>query len=140
MAVIEFSITVPEGTSVRISGLEDAVVQGSTEDQVARYWRALSDNGRKIFAAAARIEIGSGPGFTLEDIAENLSLPYASVQSMHRSTGRTAKAWRRDTGAGEPIKLEWEDYDWDQNRKGNRTSYHLPPGIADEIKALAAEG
>jgi hypothetical protein len=140
MPTIEFSITVPEGTSVKIVGLEDAVPRGSDEDRLHRYWQALSDNGRMIFAAAARIESHKGPGFTLEDIAENLSLPYGSVRSMHRSTGRTAKAWRRDTGTDEPIKLEWEDYDWDGDRDGHRTSYHLPIGIADAIIGFAAEG
>lgn len=140
MPTIELSFKVPEGTSVTISGLEDATVEGSAEDRLERYWRALSDNGRKVFGAAARIEAHSGPGYTLEDIAENLSLTYGSVRSMHRSTGRTAKAWRRDTGTDEPIKLEWEDYDWDQSREGNRTSYHLPPEAADAINDLVAEG
>lgn len=140
MPTIELTFKVPEGTSVTISGLEAATVEGSEVDLLERYWRALSDNGRKIFGAAARIENHAGPGYTLEDIAENLSLTYESVRSMHRSTGRTAKAWRRDTGTEEPIKLEWKDYDWDESRGGNRTTYRLPVGCAEAIKKLESEG
>jgi hypothetical protein len=109
-------------------------------ERVERYWSALSRNGRSIFGAAARIERQRGSGYTLDDLAENLGLTLDSVRSMHRSTGRTAKAWRRDTGTKEPIRLESEGYGWNPAREGNRTSYRLPPGIADLIHRFAPEG
>lgn len=115
-------------------------VGGSDAGRVAQYWSALSENGRKIFRSAAQIERRRGPGYTLDDIGEVLGLPYESVRSMHRSTGRTAKSWRRETGTEEPIKLEAESYSWDESRNGNRTAYHLPPGVADLIDKLEDEG
>jgi hypothetical protein len=108
-------------------------------DRVEQYWRALSDNGREVFRAAARIESRRRSGYSLHDIAELLGTSYESVRSMHRSTGRTAKRWRRETGTEEPIRLVTEDYRWDESRKGNRTFYRLPPGVADLILKFPME-
>ena len=122
------------------AGESSKVPEKVDRDLVERYWSALSDNGRAIFGAAAAIESEHGPGYTLEDIAEHLDLDYESVRSMHRSTGRTAKAWRRDSGTEEPIRLEWERYDWDESRGGRRTSYRLPSGVADLVNELRDRG
>jgi hypothetical protein len=108
-------------------------------DRVARYWSVLSENGRKVFRAAAQIEKHRRSSYTLDDIGELLGLPYESVRSMHRSTGRTAKSWRRETGTEEPIRLEAESYHWEESREGNRTSYRLPPGVAGLINTLEDE-
>jgi hypothetical protein len=142
MPTLELALTVPEGTTVTITGLpEPAGTEGPAGSQVARYWRDyLSANGRSVFAAAARIQNRFGPGFTLEDIAENLSISYESVRSMHRSTGRTAKRWRKETGIAVPIELEWSEYEWDETREGNRTVYGLPESVAEEIGKLDTEG
>lgn len=104
--------------------------------RVSGYWRALSENGRKVFGAASTIERERGPGYTFDDIGEVLDLPYESVKSMHRSTGRTARRWRANTGTEEPIRLEPEGYGWDDSREGNRTSYRMPVGVADVIQEL----
>lgn len=133
------SIDVPDGTRVSIKGVEGASVEAdasapSATDLIEKYWDDyLSDNGRKVFETAARIEDVHGPGYTLEDIAHTLSIDYESVKSMHRSTGRTAKRWRRDEGTDVPIELLWQDYSWDDSRNGHRTEYYLPPGVADAI-------
>jgi hypothetical protein len=125
---------VPEGFGV---AAELVQVETSRDDAVARYWHDyLSDNGRKIYGAAANIEAFGGPGYTLEDLAENLSLTYESVRSMHRTTGRTARVWRENTNTEPPIELRWQDYDHDERHGGMRTTYHLPPDVADAILEL----
>lgn len=105
-------------------------------NQVSQYWFSLSENGRKVFGAASKIERERGPGYTFDDLGEVLDLPYGSVKSMHRSTGRTAKRWRSNTGTEEPIRLEPEDYGWNDSREGNRTTYQLPSGVADLVYEL----
>ena len=83
MATLELKLTVPDGTKVTIFGAEGATIvpdDAAREDNIERYWRDyLSDNARKVFGAAARIETFRGPGYTLEDIAQNLSITYESV-------------------------------------------------------------
>lgn len=78
MPTIELKLTVPEGTTVTISGLESALSNSaarSPEVDIERYWRDyLSDNTRRLFRAAANIESFRGPGYTLEEIAANLSI------------------------------------------------------------------
>ncbi len=137
MPTLEIRLTVPEGTTVNILGADGAAVQPSTSDRnaIERYWsHYLSDNARKIYGAAARIERVRGPGYTLEDIAQTLSLDYESVRSIHRTSGRTAKVWREETGADEPIRLDDCEYEWDERHKGMRTAYQLPPGVAEAIE------
>jgi hypothetical protein len=101
MPTLEIKLTVLDGTTVQIVGFDGnvpAAASPAQEDNVARYWSDfLSDNARKIYWAAARIESVKGPGYTLEDIARNLSLDYQSVRSIHRTSGgpRSSGARRR---------------------------------------------
>lgn len=138
MPTISIELKVPDGTTVSIAGLDEVapIAAAGQQDPIERYWREyLSDNGRKVYSAAARLEDLQG-SFTLEDIARVLSVDYESARSMHRTTGRSARRWRDDTGTEKPIGLEWTDYEWDPEHGGNRTTYRLPPGVADVIKDL----
>lgn len=140
MPTVNISIEVPEGARVTLNGVPVGDLVGAsatTDDPLEKYWNEyLSQNGRKVFRAAARLEDSQGPGYTLDDIAANLSITYESVKSMHRSTGRTAKRWRKEQGVDEPIKLVWDDYEWDFSQDGQRTRYYLPPSVADAILEL----
>ncbi len=107
-------------------------------EEVERYFRHyLSDNGRKLYAAAARIEQHRGPGYTLSDIAANLSLEYGSALSIHRTSGRSARRWKAETGTEAPIQLVWIGYDWVDEEQGMRTRYQLPPGVTEVIARLS---
>lgn len=139
--ILNIALDLPEGTRVSIQGLEGVHVESDTSspgfDPVTKYWEEyLSDNGRKVFGAAAGLEDLRGSGYTFEDIAQHLSLDYESVKSMHRSTGRTAKRWRQDQGSEPPIRLVYDEYLRDPARDVHRTTYHLEPGVADAILAL----
>jgi hypothetical protein len=137
MPVLEFKFTVPEGTIVRISGLDSVETKhDETRDPVERYFTEfLSNNGRKVFSAAARIEDFHGrPGFTFEDLAENLSISYESAKSMHRTAGRSAKRWRTETGTDDPIKFVEVDYVGFEH--GERTVYRLPEAVVETIRGL----
>jgi hypothetical protein len=143
MPTLELKITVPDGTTVNITGLEGVAVAtpgaGQTEeDAVERYWRHyLSDNTRKLLAAAARLEDFEGPGFTLEDVAKNLNVDYESARSYKQTLGRPARRWQDDNGTREPIRLQWSDYH--PAGDGMRTVYYLPEGMGETILRLAAE-
>jgi hypothetical protein len=139
--LMTISLDLPEGTRVSIAGIEGAALvedeSSPSADPIQEYWDDyLSDNGRKIFETAARIQDVHGPGFTLEDVAQTLSLNYESVKSMHRSTGRTRKRWERERNTPAPIQLAWKDYSWEEASGGQRTRYYLPDGLADAILAL----
>jgi hypothetical protein len=144
MPTLEITLKLPEGTVVSIAGLEGVPVTrtvANEEDPVKRYWNDyLSDNARKIYGAAARLENFQGPGYTLEDIAKNLSLDYESVRSIHRTSGRTAKLWREEMRTGEPIRLLDGPYERDEHHGGMRTAYQLPPGVADAIEHAPLHG
>jgi hypothetical protein len=143
--VSEITITVPDGTTVkfvRSNGAELAIVGGAEPaDAVERYFREyLSSNGRKVYAAAARIELFSGPGYSLQDIASNISQTYESVRvetvrSQHRTSGRTAKRWRTENGTEAPIRLigVWDD-------EAQHYNYELPPGVAERLDAIVSAG
>jgi len=138
MPTISIELKVADGTTVSIAGLDEAAPMAAEEQQdpIERYWREyLSDNGRKIYGAAARLEDLHGP-FTLEDIARVLSVDYETALSWHRTSGRSARKWHDDTGTEKPIWLDWTDYAWHSEYGGNRTVYRLPPGVADVIKDL----
>ncbi len=140
MPTLEIRLTVPDGTDVSIITDGTSIASTSTED-VERYWRDyLSENARKVYWAAARIELHDGPGYTLEDIASNISQTYESVRSFHRTSGRTAKVWREENHTEPPIRLEDNDYEWHEEVEGMRTSYRLPPGVAEKIDAVAMSG
>jgi len=137
MPKITITIDIPDGAVVEVAQVSSptgflAVDPSATK----KYWQEyLSANGRKIYRAAANIETSPkhGPGYTFEDIAEALSITYESAKSMHRTSGRSARKWREDTGTPEPIRLEEIDYvEVDENHT-QRTTYRLPLGIADEI-------
>jgi hypothetical protein len=137
---LNITITLPEGSSVEITEqpAEASGPEPTLAEVVANYWDRLSDNGQRIFAAAARIENHAGPGFTLDDIAENLSITYESAKSMHRTAGRTARKWREDTGTEPPVDLvDMGEYGWKKEHGGDRTSYRLPEGIAEIVSELA---
>jgi len=143
MKVIEIRITVPDDAIVNVTSNEaDALVANPPyNDPVARYWRDyLSTSGRKLYAAAARVERHQGPGFTFDDLADNLDVTYKSVQSWHRNSGRTAKRWRSETSSPEPIRFESKGYDWEDEVEGMRSRYELPPGIGEKILELQAVG
>jgi hypothetical protein len=138
---LELKITVPDGTTINITGLEDAITLADTttdEDPSERYWRHyLSDNTRKLLAAAARLQRSTGL-YTLEDIADDLGISYESVRSHKQTLGRPARKWKEDTGTVEPIKLQYQNYQDAGAGQGMRTVYCLPDGMADTISALAA--
>lgn len=140
MPTLEIRLTVPEGTAVQVVGLgrEGIEIAAPIENPVERYFNDyLSNNGRKVFSAAALIEDFRGrPGFTLEDLARNLSVDYDTVKSWHRTTGRAAKRWRTDTATQEPIRFDWIDYGEVQPGGGERTTYRLPRDVATIVKDL----
>ena len=140
MPTLEIKLTVPEGTTIQVAGLnaQNATATPSLDNPVERYFNEyLSNNGRKVFAAAARIEDFRGrPGFTLEDLAASLSVDYESVKSWHRTAGRSAKRWRKETGTQEPIRFDWIDYKEFEPGTGERTAYRLPQDIAEIICSL----
>lgn len=128
------TITTEEGPEETQSQEGGTVVTKTVPGGAERYWRSyLSDNGRELYGAAAEIERESGPGYTLNDVAERMGRKYESVLSIHRTTGRSARKYKDDTGADAPIRLDWMDYEWVESEGGKRTSYGLPEGIADEI-------
>jgi hypothetical protein len=144
MPTVEIRLTVPEGTNVSVITEGTDVQKTSTED-VERYWlEYLSGNARQVYWAAARIEMHDGPGFTMEDIASNISQTVESVEaetvrSFHRTSGRTAKLWRDEHGTDEPIRLIEDKYTWDDDQRGMRTRYRLPPGVAEKVNAVAVQ-
>jgi len=142
MPTLELKLTVPDGTTVHVRGLDapEVTVAPVVEDPVRRYFADyLSNNGRKVYGAAARIEDFKGrPGFTLDDLAKNLNVDYETVKSWHRTTGRAAKRWRQDTGTEEPIRFDWHDYREVNPGAGQRTAYRLPETVAEAIRNLSA--
>lgn len=130
------TVTTEEGPDESLSPEAGTVPSKAVPDGVKRYWGYLSGNGRELYGAAAAIERESGPGYTLNDLAERMGRKYGSAQSIHRTTGRSARKWKDDTGTDAPIQLEWMEYEWDESEGGMRTSYGLPEGVADEIAAL----
>jgi hypothetical protein len=142
--VPEIKITVPDGMIIKFvgpDGTEIAVVGGAGEsdDAVERYYRDyLSPNARKVYAAAARIELFSGRGYSLQDIAANISQTEESVRvetvrSQHRTSGRTAKRWQDETGTEAPVRLvgTWDD-------EAEHYKYELPPGVAVRVDAISS--
>lgn len=142
--ILRLTLEIPDGVTVKIEGLDEPAVgiaAMSPEDAVHEYWRHyLSVNSRKVFLAAARIEEVRGPGFTLEDIAANISLTYASVRSLHRTSGRAAKKWREEKGIEAPVRLEAVDYPEALDGLGRRTRYKLPEGVCELVIDLPAQG
>jgi hypothetical protein len=140
MPTLQITLTVPEGTTVEIDALEGAGTAApsvTSDEAVLRYWRALSNNGRKLYGAAARIEQVQGTGYTFEDIGSNLNITHSSVLAVYRNVCRTANAWMSDSGESEPpIRLVEIDYPETLTGGGRRTRYQLPPGVANLIADL----
>jgi len=139
--VINIEIRLPEDVEFTVSERpehnEDAPTVPPNQGDVERYFRHyLSDNGRKVFAVAARIEENQGPGYTLSDIAANLSLEYGSVKSYLITSGRSARRWKDETGTEAPIQFEGLSYDWVQEERGRRAGYRLPTGVAEIVARL----
>ncbi len=145
MPTITITIEVPEGSTYSTDGAPDeelspeagTVTSESAPGDVEEYFRNyLSDNGRELYRAAAKGERESGPRYTLDDVAERMGRRYESAQSIHRTTGRSARKWKDDTGTEAPIRLDWIDYEWDDSQGGKRTSYRLPTGVAEQIASF----
>jgi hypothetical protein len=139
---ITITIDIPDGSSVQFGGSSPAASTGSSptpNEIVDRYWNDyLSDNGRRLYAAAARAELAAeDDAFTLENVAEQMGVEYATAQSIHRTAGRGARVWREETGLEPVIRLDNEDYRYDAAHEGMRSTYRLPEGIADQIVHLA---
>lgn len=141
---VTITLTIPDGAQIQIgeasvspSSPAPSTAQSSSQD-IADYWtNYLSDNGRRIFEHAARIQDHTNAPFTLEDIAHNAGLDYESAKSMRITAGRSARKWRDDhDGARVPIDLDWKTYNWDSSKSGSRTSYSLPEPVVHEILAL----
>lgn len=137
MQTITISIAVPDDATVTVDqkGAASTTSSVRSTEEIERYFRDyLSDNGRKLYQAAARIERQQqGGGYTLGDLAANLSIDYTSAQSFHRTSGRSARKWHDDTATEAPIVLEDLTYSWVDKENGMRTSYQLPPGVAEVI-------
>jgi hypothetical protein len=96
---------------------------------------------------AERIELFSGPGYSLADIAANISQTEDSVRvetlrSQHRTSGRSAKRWREENGTDAPIRLigTWDDEAQHYRHLGRRSPalYGLPPGVAERLDAITS--
>lgn len=139
MPTITITIDVPEGVDVNVE--QDTVASQPTAaadaDEVERYFRHyLSDNGRRLYRAAALLEQHRGAGYTLSDIAASLSIDYPSAQSFHRTSGRSGRRWKDDTGTEPPVQLIGIAYEWSEDDHGMRSRYELPAGVADIVAQL----
>jgi hypothetical protein len=150
MSDSNITVIVPRGVTVTVIEAEQVgagppgapSAEVPSREEIERYWRDfLSDNGKKIFSAAALIERHEGPGFTLDTIAANRSIDYDSAKAWHRNSGRTARRWREETGRPEPLRLaDMGEYGWRSEYGGYRTAYRLPPGTAEIIIELQSTG
>jgi hypothetical protein len=61
---------------------------------------------------------------------------YGSAQSIHRTTGRSARKWKDETDTEAPVRLVFVDYTWVGSEHGMRTSYCLPEGVAGQIASF----
>jgi hypothetical protein len=135
---ITLTIELPDGFDVKIHRAEEAGPGVAVDpDAVERYFRHyLSDNGRRLFKAAAKVQLTRGPGFTFDDVAAELGEGYSTTLSLHRTTGRSAKRWREDAGVDGPIYLNDLSYDWVAEVDGMRTRYEMPEAIAEVVAGL----
>ena len=137
MPTVTISITIPDGSTISIDQSTNGSQVPSTppSEVVERYWNDyLSDNGRRLYKAGAELEHDRQGGvYSLNDIAERMGVEYETAQSIHRTSGRSARVWREETGLDPVIRLDGRDYDWDENEGGMRTHYQLPEGIAEQI-------
>lgn len=136
MPRITIHIDAPEGCEITVVQDKQQRAEAPTpdEDAVETYWRDyLSDNGRRLYGAAADFELANGIGYTLSHIGQRMGKSYESARSYHRTSGRSARRWRDDGGGDAPIVLVDMGYSWDPEFDGMRTSYRLPEGVAEKI-------
>jgi hypothetical protein len=140
MPTVTITIEAPEGFTISVDQQEVGAPEraGSADRQaVERYFRDyLSDNGRELYRAAARREQDHGPDYTLSELASDLKIGYSSAQSMHRTSGRSARRWKAETKTEAPIQLIDTSYDYIPEEGGRRTRYRLPAGVAEIIGTL----
>jgi hypothetical protein len=129
MPKITITITVPEGSTVEV---EQASEHETDPELVERFFdHYLSDNGRKVFRAAAICERRGDKAFSFDDIAREAKVAYETAKSYHRNSGRSARRWREDTQSEAPVRLLEDGYGWDAKRRGMRATYRLPDGVAE---------
>jgi hypothetical protein len=88
---------------------------------------------RGLLSSAARIEVARGPGYTMSEIADDLSLDLDDVLRLKRSGRAVAKRWRAD-GRGAPrIVLEHIGFRSNDERQGRVACYRLTPGAAEIV-------
>lgn len=138
MPSITITVDAPEGFRISVDQRSDTESRVAPDrDQIERYFHHyLSENGRKLYRAAALLEQHRGPGYTLSDIAASLSIDYPSAQSFHRTSGRSGRRWEHDTGTEPPIQLINTAYDWVEEEHGMRSRYELPASVAEVIGNL----
>lgn len=132
MPTITIEITYPNDTDVQVRTPQGASAPEES-NEYTYFHDYLKDNGRGVFTSAAHLDTQSDEPYTLEQIAEHKDLRYASVLSMHRSTGRTAKVWRRDWNVDAPIVLVEQGHVLNEETQTWRKTYRLPEGVAELI-------
>ena len=139
MPQVTITINIPEGAEINISGASDPSGADDALDgrAVKRYFSIyLSDNGRRLFRAVAKVQLTDGPGFTFDDVAKQLGESYGTTLSLHRTTGRAARKWHDDTGSEAPIGLADLSYEWVPEVDGMRTRYEMREDLAEIIAQL----
>jgi hypothetical protein len=131
--IINISIEVPEGVSIAINGVDVSASIEPARNPVEEYWADfLSDNGRKLYAAAARTERRQESGYSFEDLAKDLGVSYETAKSYHRNSGRTATRWKREKGSLAPIRLA-PNGSYQRRQDRWLMLYTLPPKVAEEM-------
>jgi hypothetical protein len=133
MAQITITIDIPDAATVDVSSDTAGEQPEVDEQQVRAYWLALSENARKVFGGAAKLEVKHGPGYTLHEIADETGEPYEAVKSYHRNSGRTARVWRRDQGSEPAFGLLAIGHD---PAYPGQSKYRLPEGVAEIVASL----
>lgn len=136
MSQVTITINIPEGAEINISGAADLSGSDDALDRraITRYFSVyLSDNGRRLFRAVAKVQLTDGPGFTFDDVAKQLGESYGTTLSLHRTSGRAARKWHDDTGSKAPIGLAVLSYEWVPEVEGMRTRYEMRKDLADII-------
>ncbi len=135
MATITIEINVPDASVVTIDS-QEAQREAPASTAVRDYWDYLSDNGRRVYTAAAKAAADWPDGFTMADIARELDVEVPSARSMLSSTGRAARRWRREHGTEAPIALvKIRPYGWNVRAGAVCHTYALP--AAEEINSIA---
>jgi len=135
MAQITITIDVPDTATVAVEAPEPQAPEGGSstlEDRVHDYWEFITDNGRKLFGAMAKLEVESGE-FTFDEVAEHLGEPLEAIQAYNRNAGRGASVWKRDTGSDAPIYAIAQGL---QPGRRRARMFRLPDGVAEIVVRL----